>query len=328
MQNIKSVWINNNIYVIICKIVLSNYNNKDLFIDMTIRHMQIFIRVAEEQSVTAAAHRLFISQPAASLALSEIEKEYDIKLFDRVNRKMFMTARGERLYRWTSQILSLMEDMNGDLKNHIQSSKIRLGASTSVANSFLMPAVREFEKTHPGTSMQLTIGGSPSIKEKILKNELDVAITEDFFTDDTVVRQELFKEPIIPICPSGHRFAQKKIQPQQLCTEKVVVREKNTSLRQIFDSIVTIHHLALSPYMESADNQSIILAVRQGLGIAFMPQNLVKEYISAGRLDTFTLTGKKLYLSCRLIHHKQKSLSPSVTSFIEFCRIYGKGNRN
>lgn len=295
---------------------------------MTIRHLQIFIRVAEERSVTAAARRLFISQPAASLALSEIEKEYDAKLFDRVNRKMFMTAQGERLYRWASQILSLMDDMNSDLKNHIQSSKIRLGASTAVANSFLMPAVREFEKIHPGASMQFTIAGSPSIKEKILKNELDVAITEDFFTDDTVVRQELFKEPIIPICPKGHRFARKKIQPQQLNTEKIVVREKNTSLRQIFDSIVTIHHLSISPYMESSDNRSIILAVRQGLGIAFMPQNLVNEYISAGKLESFTLTGKKLYLSCRLIHHKQKSLSPSVTSFIEFCREYGKRSRD
>ena len=165
---------------------------------MTIRHLQIFIRVAEEQSVTAAARRLFISQPAASLALSEIEKEYDARLLDRVNRKMFMTARGERLYRWASQILSLMDDMNSDLKNHIQSSKIRLGASTSVANSFLMPAVREFEKTHPGTSMQLTIGGSPSIKEKILKNELDVAITEDFFTDDTVIRHMSGRTQICP----------------------------------------------------------------------------------------------------------------------------------
>lgn len=286
---------------------------------MTLRHLEILVSVAQEQSVTKAAKKLFISQPAVSLAISELEKEYSIKIFDRINKKMFLTDEGERLYRWASQLLSVAEDMDGDMKNHNRASRIRIGSSITFANNFFMPLIIGFEQRHPNIKAHIQIASVPVIKEMIMRNELDIALTEDFSPDDGIVQQELFADKIVPVCCNNHRFCSRKISPAQLSEERLIVKERGAALRQIADSIITINNLSVTPYMEAADNFSIILAVEKGLGISFMPENLVKEYIQSGKLGTFSLIGKKLDLSCRLIHHKQKSLSPSVTSFIDFC---------
>lgn len=87
---------------------------------MTLKHMKIFLAVSQEESITKAAQKLHLSQPAVSVAIKELEDYYGIKLFDRISRKLFITENGKRFLRYAGQIVSLFDEMEKEVKDWIR----------------------------------------------------------------------------------------------------------------------------------------------------------------------------------------------------------------
>ena len=141
---------------------------------MTLRLMKIFLAVCNcHCNTTQAAAALHMTQPAVSLAIQELETYYGVRLFDRIGRRLKLTAAGEQFQAYAGHIAQLFADMELQLRNGEKFGPLRVGASITIGAQFLPSYVKTFVELHPGAQIQASIGPSEGLEEKLLDNTLD-----------------------------------------------------------------------------------------------------------------------------------------------------------
>ena len=162
---------------------------------MTLRHLYIFIAVYQEMSITKAAERLHLAQPRVSQAVKELEEEYGVRLFERLNRKLFVTEKGERLYDYAVHLLELSQEMEEDLLSSGNGGRIRLGSSIT-AGAFLVPErAARFQEHYPECRLEVSVQNSGKVIRQVLKNELDLGVIEDRAEEEMLVKNSLPGRP-------------------------------------------------------------------------------------------------------------------------------------
>ena len=104
---------------------------------MTIRHLEIFLRVAESESMSTAAKELFISQPTVSGSIAELEKEYNVRLFERLNKRLYITEAGEKLRIYARKMLNLQNEIQRQMSSAEDTTPVRIGATVTIGTSLL-----------------------------------------------------------------------------------------------------------------------------------------------------------------------------------------------
>ena len=122
---------------------------------MTLRHFKIFIAVCDNMNMTSAAETLYMSQSAVSQAIAELEKHYDVHLFERLSRKLYLTQAGQKLLSYARHIVRMNAEVENDMKAMHQNGSIRIGASVTVGSHVLPKLVSRFEKRNPQTDIEV-----------------------------------------------------------------------------------------------------------------------------------------------------------------------------
>lgn len=149
---------------------------------MTLRHIKIFVAVCETGSATAAGEKLFIAQPSISLAISELEDYYGVKLFDRLSKRLYITEAGKHFLEYASHIVKIFEEMETEIRNFDTQGIIRIGASITIGNYLLPKYVEKFKRLHPNMEVQAIIANSDTIEENLMKNNIDLALNRRYYT--------------------------------------------------------------------------------------------------------------------------------------------------
>lgn len=288
---------------------------------MTLRHIKIFVAVCEYQSVTEAAAHLYLAQPSVSLAIRELEEYYGVKLFDRISRKLYLTSFGEEFLNYASHIVSLFEKMETEMKNWDSVGTLRVGSSITIG-TYLMPHYAlEFRKKYPKINLKVFIDNASMIEKMILANEIDFALTEGRVHSSHVVYEKFMDDELILLCAPNHPFSQKqKVSLSDLLDQDFILREKGSSTRELFDSILLSHQIEIQPIWESVSPQAIIKAVELGLGISILPYQLVKEELKKQQIFQIWVEDLSFKREYFIIHHKNKFLSKSAQLFMNLCR--------
>ena len=145
---------------------------------MTIRHLRIFIAVAETGKMGLAAKQLYIAQPTVSQVISDMEKSYGVKLFERLSKKLYITPQGERLLSYARHIVSLFDEMERSMRNSSAQVLLRVGATITVGSCVLSPIIRRYEELFPLSQVQVFVDNTRLIEEMLLESQLDVALVE------------------------------------------------------------------------------------------------------------------------------------------------------
>ena len=132
---------------------------------MTLRHMKILVAVCAENSITKAAERLHIAQPAVSIAVKELEEYYGVKLFDRISRRLYLTDTGRTFLEYAAHIVALFDDMERSIRQWELSGKLRIGASITIGTHLMPRYVNAFYRNHPQSSIDVFIGSSDIIEK-------------------------------------------------------------------------------------------------------------------------------------------------------------------
>lgn len=289
---------------------------------MTLRHMQILATVCDCKSATAAAEKLGIAQPAVSLAIKEMEDHYGVRLFDRISHKLLITAEGKELFRYASQILSLFDAAECDIKNWDSFGVVRIGSSITIGTCLMPGYVKQFHAVYPGIKVRVTIDNSAVIEKRVLENQLDFALIEGTVHSDQIVSRQFMEDELVMVCGADSVFSKKnELSAEELPGLPFLLREKGSGTRQLFDSTMLIHDVSIDPIWESTSPQAIIQAVAAGLGISVLSDRLVKTDLEKHRLKQLTLKGIRFQRSFNLIYHKNKFLTKSAKEFIELGKI-------
>ena len=145
---------------------------------MTIRDLEIFIEVVRAKNMSNAAKNLKISQPTVSHAISQIENEYNVKLFDRISKKLYITDVGLRLYDFALNILEQFEDTVVFLQSSSTAHNINLGVSSNFSSQFLLEIIDDYEKKKEDVSLRVYVDSREKIIEKLNSGVINLAIID------------------------------------------------------------------------------------------------------------------------------------------------------
>lgn len=288
---------------------------------MTLRHIKIFVAVCETGSATAAGEKLFIAQPSISLAISELEDYYGVKLFDRLSKRLYITEAGKHFLEYASHIVKIFEEMETEIRNFDTQGIIRIGASITIGNYLLPKYVENFKRLHPNMEVQAIIANSDTIEENLMKNNIDLALIEGIIHSPYLKSIHFKEDELVLICGLSHPLAVRdEIELEDIKNEDLLLREKGSAGREICDGLFATNGIEINILWESTSTQAIVRAVISGLGLSILPYLLVKDSIERGEVKVIKIKDVSLKRSFSIIYHKNKFLTNSAKDFMDICK--------
>lgn len=286
---------------------------------MTLRHLNIFVAVMRLESITKAAAELHIAQPSVSLAIAQLEDHYGQYLFDRIGRRIYPTEAGKELYRYALRIVSLYEDMEKRMGNPDGLGTIRIGASITIGTCLLPELSKRYSALYPGQNIQCTVARSLDVEAGILANTIDIGLIETQPEYEEIESIPFMKDKMCAIVSHNHAIATKgKTTLKELAQYPFLMRELGSAGRELLDGAFSLLQIPLHIVWESVSTEAIIQAVHAGIGVAVLPELLIKDAIQSNKvvkLDLVNPIERNLYI----IHHHSKNISESMKQFMQFC---------
>ncbi|MBR5244583.1 MAG: LysR family transcriptional regulator [Clostridia bacterium] len=279
---------------------------------MTIRHLEIFVQVYREKSITRAAEKLYMTQPAVSVAIRELEKQYDVALFERLGRRLYVTGAGEALY---ARAVQMLEEFHGLEQGLERKTALRVGSSVTLGN-FLLPRVAaEWQMRHPESPLQVTVANGERLQQMLRDNLLDVAVIEGAVNREELETRAFRQDRLVLVLPQEHPLAVLElITLAQVLEYPLLVREEGSAGRRCLEQVLARRGLQAERRWESIDTQALLRAVAQGLGVAFLPRELAE---GVPGMVIRTLADEDFCRENVLVWHRHKRLSAELLELME-----------
>lgn len=288
---------------------------------MKIRHLRIFKTVCEEESITKASKKLFMTQPAVSHAISELEDYLNICLFDRISRKLYLNETGKLFLAKTIKLLDLYDDLERNTKELQDNATIKIGSSITIANFILPKSITKFETFYKNTPIKIIIENARNVENLLLNNEVDLGLIEGVIYSQELIKIPFSSYQLAVICSPKHKFVlEKSIDINVLIKERLLLREKGSAIRDVFDSALLLHDIRVNPEWVSVNSQALIYAVKQNLGISVLPKILVEDELIKGELYEIKVEDFELINVNHIVFHKDKIQTKSFKKLVEIIR--------
>ena len=292
---------------------------------MTIRHLKVFICVCKHLNMTKAAEELFIAQPAVSNTISEIEKNYNIKLFDRLNKRLLLTEEGKGLLLKAKETVIAFEEFEEQATNSSKKQLLKIGSSLTIGKQKLPWLLRKLKENFNETNFQISVNQTSVIENKILEGVLDFAFIQGRPSDKNINSKLVDCNTLIAVCGKKYNMPD-EVTLKELCKYDLLLREDESVSREFLDHIFALENLVVTPVMESISNQALISAAVQNLGVTIMPEALLKRQLENGGLRKITVSDYEFIRNSYIIYHKDKSFSSIKKEIFDFCYENYKGN--
>lgn len=252
--------------------------------DISYDWLKIFCSVADFKNITVAAEGLFISQPAVSQSIRQLEECLGCTLFIRSAKGVKLTAEGELLYSYVSKGINLFDTGQRKLKSMISLDlgEIRIGASDMTLEFCLLPYLEIFHEKHPNVTVKITNNPTPQTIELLKKDEIDFAVVSEPITLDS-------KFEIIPIrkiedifiCGTNYGIND-GIYINDLPADQLILLEKNTSTRKYINSEFEKRNYIARPKFELATSSLLVRFAQKNLGVSCVVSDFAKKAIEEG----------------------------------------------
>lgn len=254
---------------------------------MNMKEQEYVCALAEYGTITAAAKALFISQPALSIYINNLEKALGIRLFERVGKQFILTYAGEQYVEKSKLILQLNHELEEKLKDIAgnYSGRIRIGVQLRRANGFLPPIIAAYEKEFPGVEVILKEGVMSELKESIRNFRLDLLLCNHMDLPPYMESFVLFKEHLLIAVAKDHPINRKAVWEEGrsfpsldislLNGEKLILAKQKQSIRQDADRILNENGVRPGKVREIQNIETAMQMVGEGLGIGFNRESYV-----------------------------------------------------
>ncbi len=285
--------------------------------NITIRQFQIFESVAQHLSYTRAAELLYLSQPAVSMQIKQLENEVEMPLFERMGKKLFLTEAGEELLVYARNISRQLTELDDVFHEMRGSEKGRLTiAVATTANYFALKLLGEFYKRFSGTIISFDVTNRESLLNHLNDNTVDMVIMGQPPEGMDVEATPFLDNPLVVIAPKGHKLAkEKKITLSVLQQETFIMREHGSGTRIAMERFFDQSGYSISSVMEMSSNEAINQAVEAGLGLGIVSQHTLELELALGRLEILDVEAFPIMRHWYLVHRKGKRLTAIMEAF-------------
>ncbi len=287
---------------------------------MNYHQLNVFYEVAKAKSFTVAAEKLFLTQPAVSLQIQNMEKYYDIKLFEKAGKRIVLTKAGEVLFEFAEKIFNLArlaEDAIADFRR-LKRGTLKIDAVFTFADYYLPILLEAFYNKYQNIILEIRTGNTSQIIKDTLIHKNDIAFVAYKPETDKLVAIEFINDHLVGVVPSHHKFAHREsIAVEELNGERLILRERGSSPRRIVEEVFKTKGITPQIIMESGSTTAIKRAVEAGIGMSILSKQAVKKEVEAGTLKELHFTDAEIGYQFFLILLKEKYISKLLRSFLD-----------
>lgn len=286
---------------------------------MTIREMIILAEVAKYNNMSAASRTLYISQSTVSQTILDLEKYYNVKLFERLSKKLVITEQGKIFVDYSRKIIDLYVEMEETIK-YSNEKIIRIGTNLITSSSILNKTWSNYHYHCSDVKTKIIIDENYVLKNKLLNGELDFVLTEESMEHDYLLCRQFAEDEFVFIFHEDSEYQGKSsVSLKDLSEKPLIMREKGNSTRDYFE-----HAMALKGYgfrlEDSYRNIDIIKArVNEGNAFSVMARKLVENDPQNKHLSYCRISDIDIKRNFYILYHKDTFLSPHFKDFIRIC---------
>ena len=283
---------------------------------ITERHLRVFYEVCKHMNMTKASKELFVSQPAISKTIHDIEQDYGVKLFERWNKQLYLTPEGATLYEYSKQAVNLLDAIDKSMQARNGKDIIRVGASITIGTSILGEIAADFCAEHPSVKIEALVDSTPVIEQALLQGQIDLSFVEGRLASPEIKSETVGCTDIVLVVGRTHElYGQEGITLEDLSGRDFIVREKGSRTREKFSMEMERNNIRWNPAWECHNTQTIKNAVDAGLGIGVLSKLSVRKRLESGRFRALNVFDKPLELYIRMAYAENKYFSQNLTAF-------------
>lgn len=286
----------------------------------TLKQLQTFIEVARDQSVSKAAERLFVTQPAVSMQLRQLEDAFGIALVESAGRNIRLTIAGQAFLTHAIAAMGQLKDLEAVMAEHVGMKKGHIHlAVVSTAKYFVPMLLVRFSKLYPGVDVTLSIDNRENVLGMLARNEADLVVMGRAPKSLDCEAVPFATNPLGIVCAPDHALSRRKhLSFNTLADYGFVVREQGSGTRAAMERLFAQNDIALKVVMEMPSNETIKQAVMAGMGLSFLSLRTVRHELASGHIALVDVSGMPLVGSWYITHLRQKKLAPVAQAFKSF----------
>jgi len=287
---------------------------------MQINQLTTFLKASELLSFSKTAEVLGYSQAAITIQIKQLEEEFQVKLFDRISKKVFLTGEGIQFQKYASHILDTINEAHIALReSSVLNGNLRIGASESLCTYILPPILAQYHELYPDVSLSLKTGNASALLDMLKQNQVDIVYLFAEKAELTEYKLLFDKpEPFVfltsfnhPLCKCSH------LSIRSLENQSFLLTEPGCNYRKLLEHLFLANNMHLHSLLEIGNTEAIKRFCAQGLGVALLPYFTVADECAKKELHPLDVSPLNICLYHQLICHKQKHLITTIEQFIK-----------
>jgi DNA-binding transcriptional LysR family regulator len=291
----------------------------------TLRQLEVFLAVARSDSVSRAAHQLAMSQSAVSGALLDLEAQFELKLFDRIGKRLELSELGRSMRARAEALYEQAQELEAQLTKRNDMGLLRVGATLTIGNYLVVPLMARFVREHAGARITLHVANTAEIARKLANFELDVALVEGELQQAELAVTRWRDDELVVFCAPQHPFAKKRnLSDDDLRRGAWIVREPGSGTRQAFDHAMHGILPDLHVELELQHTEAIKSAVMAGLGVGCVSRLALQEEFRHKTLVPCRVPQRDFRRHFYFAVHQKKYQSAAIRAWLELCASHTK----
>jgi DNA-binding transcriptional LysR family regulator len=296
---------------------------------LSLRQLEVLKAVSDTGSMAAAARQLFMTGPAVTQQVQQLEKVLGAPVFDRIGRRLRMTAAGERALSAANDVHTrlavLAKDMDALRKR--DDGTLHLGI-LATGTHILPPLLAEFRRRAPGIAVHMAVSTRAELARRVKDGEVDIALMgrgPEALAEgakpvgDSLAREPFASNPHVVIAWPGHPLAsERSIPPIELRHECIVQRELGSGTRAMLDNFLGMHRIAPRERITVSGNEMAKHAVMSQLGISLTSAHTLFLELKTGALVRLDVEHTPIVRTWYVVHHPERWLPPAAAAFREY----------
>jgi DNA-binding transcriptional LysR family regulator len=287
----------------------------------TLRQLEVFLAVARSESVSRAGRELALSQSAVSGALADLERQFDVSLFDRIGKRLRLSELGRSVRSRAEALWDSATEFEGVLTGKSAEGRLRVGATLTIGNYVVVPIMARFMRETPGFVVTLDVANTEAIAHRVLNFEIDVGLVEGDTTDPDLVVTAFRDDELVVFAGSQDPLARKAtLSDDDLRGATWIVREHGSGTRQAFERAMRGILPELRLGLELQHTEAIKSAVEAGLGVGCLSRIALEDAFRQGTLVPCSVPHRDFRRQFYAVLHRQKHVSPAIEKWMALCQ--------
>jgi len=287
---------------------------------LNLNQLRVFYMAATHENFTTAAKKLFITQPAVTAQVRQLESTCNLRLFKKRGRKIYLSDEGRILYPYVQKIFECERELENVIEDMrvLKRGVLRLGTTKAYARYFMPWIITRFRETYPDIKIHLDEGSSKDMILSLLSFQNEIAIIAKAQDHPEVCFSPFSMEELVLIASPDHPLAGKSgVRFEEIASEPIIMKEVGSGTRRLVNHLFARYACVPDILMETSNTEFIKQLVQRGDGLSFLVRQSVSMELDEGRLATITLDGARIFLDVSIAYLKDQHLSPPAQAFLE-----------